>query len=179
MALASVIRSENPEIAAVKTVLATAAFAALLAAPALAAGTAQDRAFVAKVGPGGMFEVQASQLAQTRASAPDVRDFAAMEVHDHTLVGDRLKAISSREGVMAPSALTPEFQAKLERLKALSGPAFDAAYMRDMADLHPKDGAAFAQEAAAGGSADYRTFGAETHKIVERHIGAIQAVPPR
>ena len=151
---------------------------AFLAAPALAAGNAQDQVFADKVGPGGMFEVQASQLAETRAVAPDVRDFAVTEVHDHTGVGERLKAISVREGVTVPATLTPEVQAKLTRLKALTGPAFDAAYMRDMADLHPKDGAAFAKEGSTGGSAEFRTFGMETHKIVQRHIGAIQAVQP-
>ena len=161
-----------------KTALAVV-LAALVATPVLAAGTAQDRAFVAKVGQGGMFEVQAGQLAMEKASSADVRDFATMEVHDHTGVGDRLKAVSQQQGVPVPAALNGEFQAKLDHLKGLSGPAFDAAYMRDMADLHPKDGAAFAKEGAAGGSADYRAFGRETHKIVARHIGAIQGAEPR
>lgn len=150
-----------------------------IAAPALAAGTAQDRAFASKVGPGGMFEVEAGKLAENKASALDVRDFAVMEVHDHTAVGDRLKAISAKEGVQVPPSLTPEFQAKLNKLKSLSGPAFDKQYMRDMGELHPKDGAAFATEGESGGSADYRAFGRETHLIVTRHIGAIQAANPK
>ena len=162
-----------------KTVLLATAFAALLATPALAAGTAQDRTFAQNVGPGGMFEVEAGRLAETRAVAPDVRDFAVMEVHDHTLVGDRLKAISAKESVPVPPGLTPEFQAQLDKLKTLSGPAFDAQYMHDMAVLHPKDDASFGQEGRLGGSAEYRTFGKETYKIVARHIGAIQAAEPR
>ncbi len=161
-----------------KTLALCAALAALAATPVLAA-TAQDRAFVAKVGQGGMFEVQAGQLAATRAYAPDVRDFAVMEVHDHTGVGDRLKAVSGKAGVPVPGALDAEFQGKLDHLRTLSGPAFDAAYMREMATLHAGDGAAFAKEGAAGGSADYRAFGKETHLIVSRHIGAIQGAAPR
>ena len=149
-----------------------------IAAPALA-GTTQDRNFVSKVGPGGMFEVEAGRLAQGKASAADVRDFATMEVHDHTAVGDRLKAISSKEGVPVPAQLTPEFQAKLDKLKTLSGAAFDAQYMREMRDLHPKDGAAFAKEGESGGSSEHRAFGRETHLIVARHIGAIQAADPK
>ena len=42
-----------------------------------------------------------------------------------------------------------------------------------MAAFHDADGAAFAKEATDGGSAAYRAFGAETHRIVQRHIGAI------
>ena len=49
--------------------------------------------------------------------------------------------------------------------------------MDEMATLHDADGAAFAKEASGGGSAAFRAFGAETHRIVQRHIGAIRAVP--
>ena len=50
--------------------------------------------------------------------------------------------------------------------------------MSEMATLHAGDGAAFAKVAQTGATADMRAFGAETHRIVERHIGAIRAVPP-
>ena len=149
---------------------------AAAAAPAMS--TPADRAFVAKVGQGGMFEVEAGRLAADKAASADVRDFAVMEVHDHTGVGDRLKAVSASEKVEVPAKLNAEFQGKLDRLRGLSGPAFDAAYMREMASLHAKDGAAFAQEAKGGGSADYRGFAGETHRIVARHIGAIHAETP-
>ena len=50
--------------------------------------------------------------------------------------------------------------------------------MEVMAGVHAKDGAAFATEAKTGGSLDLRAFAAETHRIVQRHIGAIDALPP-
>jgi putative membrane protein len=161
-----------------KIVLVIVAAGGVLAAGVALAATAQDRAFVAMVGQGGMFEVAAGRLAETRASAVDVHDFAVMEVHDHLGVGERLKAVSSREGVALPAELNAEFQGKLDRLQSLSGAAFDSAYMGDMAALHAKDGAAFALEAQAGGDADYRAFGAATHRIVARHIGAIDGAAP-
>ena len=77
-----------------------------------------------------------------------------------------------------PASLNGEFQGKLDHLKTLSGPAFDAAYMREMATLHAGDGAAFAKEAQSGGSAGFRAFGGETHLIVARHIGAIHGAAP-
>lgn len=96
------------------------------------------------------------------------------------LVGAKLKAISSSEGLAIDSNPNAEFAAKMTTLKGLSGAAFDQAYMSDMATLHDGDGAAFAKESTVGGSPAYRAFGAETHKIVQRHIGAIHgAQPPR
>ena len=157
-------------------VIAAAALSSVAARAATA--TAADRAFVAKVSQGGMFEVEAGKLAMQKASAQDVQDFAAAEVHDHTLVGDKLKAISAREGVDIALTLNAEFSGKLSRLQSLSGTAFDATYMADMAALHDADGAAFAKESVSGGSAAYRAFGAETHLIVQRHIGSIHGAKP-
>ena len=159
--------------------IALAAFLAMAATQAVAApaATAADRAFVAKVSQGGMYEVAAGKLAQSKGSTQDVRDFATAEVHDHTLVGDRLKAVSASEGVTFPATLNAEFSGKLARLSRLSGTAFDAGYLSDMAAIHDADGAAFAQESTGGGSPAYRAFGQETHRIVLRHIGAIRGAP--
>ena len=142
------------------------------------AATPGDQAFVAKVSQGGMFEVQAGQLAEQKGGAQDVRDFGAMEVHDHMRVGDKLKSTVNAIGITFTGALDPKFSSKLEHLKSLSGPAFDEAYMQEMSTLHAGDGAAFAEVAQTGETPALRAFGAETHKIVQRHIGAIHAVAP-
>lgn len=162
------------------TTLALALVLGTLASHAMAAGTATpvDRAFVAKVSQGGMFEVEASKVAAQKASTQDIRDFANSEVHDHTLVGAKLFKISSSEGVFYPSSLNKDFDTKLQHLKSLSGPAFDSEYMTEMAAIHDADGAAFADEATNGGSDDFKAFANETHTIVLRHIGAIHAAPP-
>jgi putative membrane protein len=159
------------------------AFASLVLATTSAAvfaagGTPADQAFVAKVSQGGMYEVQASKVATTKGSTQDVRDFAEAEVHDHKLVGEKLGQITKAQGMDFPTKLNGEFSAKLDHLKSLSGGAFDQAYMSDMATIHDADGAAFAAEATGGGSDAFKSFAAETHVIVLRHIGAIHAAPP-
>ena len=159
--------------------LALALLVSVSGATAVSAATATpaDRAFVAKVSQGGMFEVAAGKLAETKGSTQDVRDFATTEVHDHMLVGDKLKAISSSEGVAISATPNAEFSGKLSHLSGLSGVAFDSDYLTEMAALHDADGAAFAKEATGGGSPAYRAFGTETHRIVQRHIGAIHGAP--
>ncbi len=146
---------------------------------ALAAGTASpgDKAFVDKVSQGGLFEVEASKVAQRKAVAQDVKDQATTEVHDHELVGAKLKATAGKLGLAFPARLNADFTRSLDTLKKLAGPAFDAAYLAEMETIHAADGAAFADEAKAGTDADLRAFAAETHIIVERHIGALHAVP--
>ena len=136
-----------------------------------------DRAFVAQVSQGGMFEVKLGQLAAERGNLQDVKDQGVTEAHDHTLVGHKLKAIAQSVGLPFPTALNPEFQEKLDAVKALSGQAFDEAYLREMKAVHAADGAAFAKEAESGSNPRLRQFAAETHRIVMMHIGELDAVP--
>ncbi len=150
----------------------------LLAGPMSAAApvSAADRAFIAMVSQGGMFEVQAGTAGATQGSSQDIRDQGTTEAHDHLLVGAKLKSIAAAAGVTFPGTLNKTFERKLEDLIALSGPAFDAAYLQDMEDIHAKDGAAFAKEAEAGTNPALRAFAAETHRIVVRHIGELTAI---
>jgi putative membrane protein len=141
--------------------------------------SAADRAFVAMVSQGGMFEVKAGQVAADKGSTQDIKDQGFTEAHDHQLVGDKLKSIATANGLEFPKSLNPQFQKELDDLTALSGPAFDAAYLRDMKDIHEKDGAAFAKESTAGTNAALKTFASETHRIVLRHIGELSAIGPK
>ena len=151
---------------------------ALSAGAIAATASPADRAFVAKVSQGGMYEVESSKLATSKGSTQDVRDFAVAEVHDHKLVGDNLTKVAKASGITFSTKLNADFEAKLDHLKGLSSADFDQAYMSDMATIHDADGAAFASEAADGGSDAFKSFAAETHVIVLRHIGAIHAAPP-
>jgi putative membrane protein len=153
-----------------------AATAVPLAARAADPVSAADRAFIAMVSQGGMFEVQAGKLAEDQGSTQDLRDQGNTEAHDHGLVGDKLKSIASAAGVTFPDTLNASFQAEYDGLKAKSGAAFDAAYLSDMEAIHAKDGAAFAKEARGGSDPDLKAFAVETHRIVLRHIGELKAV---
>ena len=138
-----------------------------------------DRAFVAMVSQGGMFEVKAGQVAAEKGNTQDIKDQGFTEAHDHQLVGDKLKSIATANGLEFPQSLNSHFQKELDDLTALSGPAFDTAYLRDMKDVHAKDGAAFAQESTAGTNAALKSFASETHRIVLRHIGELSAIGPK
>ena len=79
--------------------------AALLLAPGIGAACAADavstadRNFVAMVSQGGMFEVQAGQLASTQGNTQDIKDQGTTEAHDHQLVGEKLKGIATGAGL--------------------------------------------------------------------------------
>ena len=147
-----------------------------LAGPAFAANVSDaDKTFVAKVSQGGMYEVMLGKLAEDKGMAQDIKDQGNTEAHAHDLVGAKLKSIAKDAGLDFPDTLDAEFTGRLDKLKALSGEAFDKAYVADMIKIHDADGAAFAKEAKGGTNPELKAFAAETHGIVERHLGELKA----
>ena len=137
-----------------------------------------DRAFVAMVSQGGLFEVKAGALGASQGNTEDIKDQGTTEEHDHELVGGKLKAIADKAGIPIQPKLNQQFERQVDELKSLTGPAFDAAYLHDMEDIHAKDGAAFEKEAETGTNPALKSFAAQTHRIVLRHIGELKALGP-
>ncbi len=160
------------------TLLAAAALAACLPARAADPASPADRAFVAMVSQGGLFEARAGAIAASQGNTEDIKDQGTTEEHDHELVNGKLKAIADKAGIPIQPKLNQQFERQYDELKSLSGPAFDAAYLRDMEDIHAKDGAAFAKEADTGSNPALKSFAAQTHRIVLRHIGELKALGP-
>jgi len=134
-----------------------------------------DKAFVAKVSQGGMYEVALGKLAESHATTQDVKDSGNTEAHDHMLVGDKLKSIVVANGMEFPTSLNGKFQSRLDAISALPSGQFDAAYIRDMKKIHAAEGAAFAREATSGTNPDLKAFASETYRIVQRHLGELGA----
>lgn len=163
----------HPAIAG--SLIVISAFASALAISALEPASATDKVFVGRVSQGGMYEVEASKLAERKAVAPDVKDTANTEVHDHSLVGAELKRISAKTGVPVAATLNADFQQRFVKLKSVSGAAFDSAYIADMEEIHDNDEKLFAKEAAEG-SESFKTFAHRTDRIVKRHIGSLRGL---
>jgi putative membrane protein len=89
----------NMRLTAVSLTIALVAISLASALYALESASEADKVFVGKVSQGGMYEVQASKVAGQRATAPDVKDLAVMEVHDHDLVNRDLKKIATEKGI--------------------------------------------------------------------------------
>ena len=161
------------------TLIASSSLAlTLIAAPFLHAAdsaSAADKTFTGKVSQGGMYEVEASKVAEQKAVAQNVKDQAFTEVHDHELVGAKLKRTATAAGVPIAAQLNPTFQQRLDKLKATSSADFDAAYITDMQQIHDMDEKLFAKEAMEG-SGDFKSFAHETDLIVKRHIGALHGL---
>jgi len=88
-----------------------------------------DRVFMEQAAQAGLFEVEASRLAASRASDPAVRSFAAMLVDHHTAASNELSRLAVQRNVKLPGELPRELRKDLDKLRERSGADFDGAFV--------------------------------------------------
>jgi putative membrane protein len=133
--------------------------------------SAQDREFMMRASQGGMAEVEASRLAVTRASSPEVRAFAQQMVRDHTATNDELMRIARSKNVMVNPQLDAQERSRMATLEALSGTQFERVYVEEMGVKAHQDAiAVYESEARGGTDPDLRAFASRTLLALREHL---------
>jgi len=133
-----------------------------------------DSDFVTKAAQGGMAEVKLGQLAASKGSSQEVKDFGQKMVTDHGKANDQLKEIASKKGMTLPTDIDASAQATYDRLSKLDGAAFDKAYIADMVKDHKTDVAEFKRESTRGMDSDLKSFASSTLPIIQGHLDMAQ-----
>lgn len=135
-----------------------------------------DTNFILAAAQGGMTEVKLGELASTSGVRDDVKSFGRMMVKDHTAINDDLKALAAQKGVTLPDSLDAKHQGMVDKMAALTGSAFDGAYVERMIKAHTKDAKAFNAEAAETKDADIKSFVDKSIPVVEDHLKRVTAM---
>jgi putative membrane protein len=136
--------------------------------------SASDTAFVKKAAEGGLAEVAMAKLAQQKAASDEVKAFAAKLEKDHTQANTELKQVAAQKNVTLPDAPSKMHQGKHDKLSALSGAAFDKAYVAAMVEEHQKDVREFSRAASSSADADIKAFAAKTLPTLKEHLQQVQ-----
>jgi putative membrane protein len=137
--------------------------------PAATGIAPSDQTFVKEAAMGGMAEVDLGQLAASKASDADVKQFGQRMVDDHGKANDELKSWASSKSVMLPTELDSKHKADHARLEKLSGAAFDKAYMAAMVADHNEDVAAFQRAAKSAKDSELKAWVAKTLPTLQDH----------
>jgi putative membrane protein len=133
-----------------------------------------DQEFVSKAAAGGLFEVDAAKLAADRATNSEVKSFAQTLQRDHQQANDKLSSIAQSKGLTVPSRLDDNHRKELDKLKEMSGEAFDRAYVQLMTKDHPKDISLFERQSRSGNDADLKAFASDTLPKLKEHLRMAQ-----
>jgi len=139
-------------------------------------GPAMDKAFVKKALEGSMAEVQMGQLALQKSNDDQVKQFAQRMVDDHGKMVDQLKPVAQQMGVKVPDGPPKGDMKKMDKMKALSGDAFDQAYIKDMVKDHKKDSSEFKQEAQSTQNPQLKQLATEGGQTIDSHLQQIQQI---
>lgn len=141
-----------------------------------AMGSMQDRAFVHDALEGGMAEIQLGQLAATKGSSPDVKQFGQKMVEDHTKLGDQMKQVAQQIGAKTPKGLSKKDEALVAKLQSLNGQDFDNAYIEAMVKDHKKDAANFQQEAGNTQNQQLKQAVQQGSQVIDQHLQMIEQI---
>ena len=128
-----------------------------------------DKKFAMEAAIGGMAEVKLGQLAEEKASNPDVKAFGQRMVTDHTKANNDLKEVAAKQKIDLPTSLDSKHEATVDKLSKLSGDAFDKAYMKEMVKDHDMDVKEFQKEAQNGQDSAIRDFASKTLPTLQEH----------
>ena len=126
--------------------------------------------FAREAADGGMSEVELGRLAVERGTNPAVKAFGQRMVDDHSKANVELQTIAAQAGVSLPGQVDAKEKSAYAKLSALSGTAFDRAYIDDMVKDHRADIAAFEKASRASGDSPFKKFAADELPTLREHL---------
>ena len=150
----------------------------LSALSASAALSSADREF-AMAASGGLAEVQAAQLAEQRAASPQIKQFAQRMITDHTTANTELQQIAKQADISLPAQPTGKDAAEGQKLRGVTGTAFDQAYAQGQLQDHRETVELFQKEASSGQDPALKAFAQKTLPILQQHLQMVEALNKR
>jgi putative membrane protein len=142
----------------------------LTAAPALAAPSDQDVAWMQAAHQSNLAEIAAGNAAQQAATTPEVRELGAMFVQMHTQLDTQLTQAAQQLGVQLPGEPTAEQQQQLAAVQQNSGQAFDTAWIAQQIGSHSTTLAATQRELQNGSDPTVLELARASTPVVEQHL---------
>jgi putative membrane protein len=137
-------------------------------------GPAVDKAFVKKALEGNIGEIEMGKLALQKSNDDQVKQFAQRMVDDHGKMLDELKPVAEQMGVKVPEGPSKGQMKSMDKMKALSGDAFDQAYIKDMVKDHKGDDNDFKMEAQSTQNPQLKQMVMQSDQTIESHLQQIQ-----
>jgi putative membrane protein len=135
-----------------------------------------DRSFMISAADANLFEIQAGEMAKSKAAMDSVREYGEHMVMDHSMATAELKTLAAKKGVDLPEMLSPEKMMKIDSLSALSGMEFDKKYTMMMVVSHKETIMLFDKEFTSGQDHEVRSFAGSKLANLHHHLQKAEAL---
>jgi putative membrane protein len=144
-------------------------------ADAAASLSTADRQFLSNAAMGGMYEIEAGNLAARRSESAKIREMANKIVSEHTSVNNEIKRIAQQRNVTLPTALDAEHRDMITKLDNADKASFDQEYLRQQAIAHRKAIELFEEQARNGKDEQAKQFASRTLPALQSHLRSVEA----
>ena len=135
-----------------------------------------DAAFLTTAAKRQQSEIRLSQLAAERSESEQVKQFAQRMVQDHTKANQEISKLAETLGITLSTSGGERSHKETGRLSALSGPAFDRAYLKhEMAD-HKKNVSEFAAKSKTLKNTQVREWASATLPVLKEHLSLVKGL---
>lgn len=137
-----------------------------------------DRKFIQTAAGSGMFEVQAAQLASSKATDAGVKSYASMLVDHHTAANNELTQLANKKGVELSAAPPRALRRDLEKLGKQDGQELDRHFVRNVGiKAHQTDIKLFEKASKDAKDPEVKAFAAKTLPVLKEHLAQAQKMP--
>jgi putative membrane protein len=134
----------------------------------------QDQSFLIAAHQSDLAEIAGGKAASSKAASSGVRDLATRLISDHTKLDAAVSQLASTHGVTLPSSPSPAQTAQLQKVSALSGQAFDSAFLSAQIAGHQATLAAVQKELSSGQASDVVAAARTARPVVVDHLSMAQ-----
>lgn len=135
-----------------------------------------DREFVEEAIRVGLFEIESSRIATSKAISEIIRDYASLVIEDHVKLNRELEAIATAHAMAVPVSTNSQQNSILDQLRSLSGPPFDASYHESQVAAHEEAIELFSRAALQCRDQDLRTFARDALPLLNEHRAELDAI---
>jgi putative membrane protein len=128
-----------------------------------------------------LYQIQAGKIAEAKAQAPAVKDFAKAMVTDHTAMTNQMKHIFAATKVKVPTTLGPRGTRMIDALNAAAPADFDKVYLNQQQSAQAAELTLLRVYADAGESSDLKPASEKRIPKVQASLDKVhelQAAPP-
>jgi putative membrane protein len=131
-----------------------------------------DYNFVAQANLGAPFQIDSGRIAEDKATASNIRDYAQLMVVSHGPVVDALNSILQQKRIAAPpeTLLQGAYNAMIASLKADTGAALNRDYVEGQVEYQKGNAALFRYEIQNGTDPELKAFAQRTLPKIEDHL---------
>jgi putative membrane protein len=131
-----------------------------------------DKKFLATAAQADVNEIKLSELAEEKATNPDVKAFAKKMVTEHKAMSASMKPFADEWGLTPPDGPDADHQKEWDKLNGMSGKDFDKEYMDQMVSDHAKALDLFTSEAKDSKDAKFKAavIKGKTHVAAHKNM---------